>query len=106
MFSPFLDRLMNRKKGSSSNPGNSQERVGVEGSANTARTENNEDGLGFEKVELINIGGGNNGGQSEKSASEPSTNIDILGYSNNYSRAYGIYSKDRVHIGIFGETGA
>ncbi len=105
MLSSFLDRFNKRKKGTPGQPGNGQAEIGGEASASTAKAENSDD-LGQEKVELIRIGGGNDGEQGRKAGSEPSASIDILGYSNNYSRAYGIYSKDRVHIGIFGETGA
>jgi len=105
MLSSFLDLFTKRKKGTPGQPGNGQAEVGGEASASTAKAENSDD-LGQEKVELIRIGGGNDGEQGRKAGSEPSASIDILGYSNNYSRAYGIYSKDRVHIGIFGETGA
>ncbi|HEX7033504.1 MAG TPA: DUF87 domain-containing protein [Nitrososphaera sp.] len=119
MFSSFLDRFTKRKKGAPDMPGNRPAEMSGEDSASTARTKNNRDnddyGPGQENVELIRIGrggGGNNDDgdkQSEKATGEASsiaTNIDILGYSNDYSRAYGMYSKDRVHIGIFGETGA
>jgi hypothetical protein len=51
-------------------------------------------------VELIHIG-------SEPDAREKDRQqLDILGYSNDGTKAYGIYSKDRIHIALFGETGS
>lgn len=51
-------------------------------------------------VELIHIG---NEPDAREKENQP---LDILGYSNDGTKAYGIYSKDRIHIGLFGETGA
>lgn len=51
-------------------------------------------------IELIHIGNEPDAQEKEK---EP---LDILGYSNDGTKAYGIYSKDRIHIALFGETGS
>jgi hypothetical protein len=51
-------------------------------------------------VELIHIGTEPNAREKDN---EP---LDILGYSNDGAKAYGIYSKDRIHIALFGETGS
>jgi len=51
-------------------------------------------------VELIHIGNEPDTSEKEK---EP---LDIMGYSNDGTKAYGIYSKDRIHIALFGETGS
>lgn len=51
-------------------------------------------------VELIHIGNEPEVREKEK---QP---LDILGYSNDGTKAYGIYSKDRIHIALFGETGS
>jgi hypothetical protein len=44
-------------------------------------------------VEVIHIG---------NEADEGKPQLDVIGCSNDGSKAYGIYSKDRVHIGLFG----
>ncbi|HEX7031958.1 MAG TPA: DUF87 domain-containing protein [Nitrososphaera sp.] len=106
MFSSFLDRFAKPRRGAPDQPANRKNGVrGHEASASTSMTGN--DGSEQAKVELIRIGRveEDDDGQCKRSTGEQSS-IDILGYSNDYSRAYGIYSKDRVHIGIFGETGA
>lgn len=51
-------------------------------------------------VDLIHIG---NEPDARKKDKQP---LDILGYSNDGAKAYGIYSKDRIHIALFGETGS
>lgn len=56
-----------------------------------------------EDVERIHVGK-ESPSQPPLAAAPPQ--LDILGYSNDEKKAYGIYSKDRVHIGLFGETGA
>jgi hypothetical protein len=65
-------------------------------------------------IEIIHIGnerGGNdakenNNHHQQQQQQERQRQLDILGYSNDGKKAYGIYSDDRVHIAIFGETGA
>jgi hypothetical protein len=51
------------------------------------------------QVEQIHVG-------AEHDAQKAGRQLDILGYSNDGTKAYGIYSTDRVHIALFGETGS
>lgn len=52
---------------------------------------------------------GSNRSKNEDAESNPDSTqnnaIDVLGYGSN-NTAYGIYSRDRIHIAIFGETGS
>jgi hypothetical protein len=54
-------------------------------------------------VEIIHVG---NAGGEDGRKHHQQQQLDVLGYSNDGKKAYGIYSKDRIHIALFGETGS